>query len=68
MLSGLSRSSIYGHIRDGVFPRPVTLGPRMVAWLLSEVIAVNMARIRGIPDDEIRSLVQNLAIARQNVA
>jgi predicted DNA-binding transcriptional regulator AlpA len=32
-LTGLSKSFVYGGIRDGVFPPPdVKLGPRAVAW------------------------------------
>ncbi len=35
--TGLSRSTIYQYIKDGVFPKPVALGPRAVGWLESEV-------------------------------
>ncbi|MCB1943977.1 MAG: AlpA family transcriptional regulator, partial [Candidatus Accumulibacter sp.] len=35
--TGLSRSTIYLRIADGSFPRPVSLGPRAVGWLESEV-------------------------------
>ncbi|MBE0625477.1 MAG: AlpA family transcriptional regulator [Burkholderiales bacterium] len=35
--TGLSRSTIYQYIKDGVFPKPVLLGPRAVGWLESEV-------------------------------
>jgi len=47
--TGLSRSMIYQYIKDGVFPKPMPLGPRAVGWLESEVsewIAgrVNIAR------------------------
>ncbi|MBE0624548.1 MAG: AlpA family transcriptional regulator [Burkholderiales bacterium] len=35
--TGLSRSTIYQYIKDGVFPKPVPLGPRAVGWLESEV-------------------------------
>jgi len=31
--TGLSRSTIYQYIKDGVFPKPVPLGPRAVGWL-----------------------------------
>lgn len=37
MRTGLSRSTIYQYIKDGVFPKPVPLGPRAVGWLESEV-------------------------------
>jgi prophage regulatory protein len=34
---GLSRSSIYLRISEGNFPRPVSLGPRAVGWVRSDV-------------------------------
>ena len=33
----LSRSSIYDYVDRGLFPKPVKLGARSVAWVLSEV-------------------------------
>ena len=35
--TGLSRSTIYLHIKKGVFPKPVPLGPRAVGWLESDI-------------------------------
>ena len=35
--TGLSRSTIYQYVKDGMFPKPVPLGPRAVGWLESEV-------------------------------
>jgi prophage regulatory protein len=37
--TGLSRSTIYQQINDGVFPSPVSLGARAVGWLESEINA-----------------------------
>ncbi|RUO78934.1 transcriptional regulator [Idiomarina tyrosinivorans] len=37
-LTTLSRSSIYRLIKDGMFPAPVNLGYRSVAWVEREVI------------------------------
>lgn len=37
--TGLSRSSIYGYVELGLFPRQRRLGPRRVGWLASEVRA-----------------------------
>lgn len=34
---GHARSTLYGWIETGRFPRPVRTGPRSVAWLESEV-------------------------------
>jgi prophage regulatory protein len=35
--TGLSRSTIYLHVADGSFPRPVSLGARAVGWVESEI-------------------------------
>ena len=35
--TGLSRSTIYLYIKDGLFPKPIALGPRAVGWIESEV-------------------------------
>ena len=36
-LTGLSRSTIYMRIAQGLFPKPVSLGSRAVGWRSSEV-------------------------------
>lgn len=66
--TGLSRSSIYLRIAQGVFPRPVSLGGRAVGWPASEVAALNAARIAGKSNAEIRDLVVKLEAARKAVA
>ena len=35
--TGLSRSTIYLHVADGSFPRPVSLGVRAVGWVESDI-------------------------------
>ncbi len=66
--SGYSRSTIYLRIAQGLWPKPVNLGVRMVGWPNSEVTAMNAARIAGKTDDEIRALVIKLEAARKAVA
>jgi len=61
---GLSRSTIYLRVSQGLFTQPVSLGPRAVGWPASEVAAINAARIAGKPDEEIRELVAQLEAAR----
>ena len=61
---GLSRSTIYLRVSQGLFTQPVSLGPRAVGWPASEVAAINAARIAGKSDDEIRALVAQLHSAR----
>lgn len=65
--SGASRSTIYLRIQQGLWTKPVKLGPRSVAWPASEVAALNAARIAGMADTEIRALVAKLEAARKSV-
>ena len=43
--TGLSRSTIYLRVSQGVFPAPVSLGGRAVGWIEAEVNAWLTARI-----------------------
>jgi prophage regulatory protein len=45
VLTGKSRSSIYDAIKEGTFPRQITLGPRAVGWLESSIDAWIQSRI-----------------------
>jgi prophage regulatory protein len=62
--TGLSRSTIYLRIANGVFTHPVSLGARAVGWPAHEVAALNAARIAGKLETEIRELVVKLEAAR----
>lgn len=64
--TGASRSTIYLRIQQGLWPKPVKLGPRSVAWPASEVAALNAARIAGMADAEIRVLVATLEADRKS--
>src|SRR6516162_5775216 len=44
----LSRSTIYLLASKGEFPKPVSIGPRAVAWVESEVDASAKAKIGGV--------------------
>jgi prophage regulatory protein len=63
--TGESRSTRYNRIGEGLFPKPVRLGPRSVGWPEEEVRALNAARIAGKTNDEIRALVHKLHAARK---
>ena len=63
--SGLSRSTIYLRIAEGLWTRPVRLGARAVGWPSDEVAAINAARIAGKTDEEVRALVAKLEAARK---
>jgi prophage regulatory protein len=43
--TGLPRSTIYEMVGKGVFPKQVSLSPRAVGWVESEVIDWQRARI-----------------------
>jgi prophage regulatory protein len=64
--TGLSRSTIYLRITQGLWTKPISLGARAVGWPSSEVAAINAARIAGKTDDEIRALVLRLEAARKS--
>ena len=68
LATGLSRSTLYLRIAQGVFTHPVSLGGRAVGWPANEVAALNAARIAGKADAEIRVLVAQLETARKAVA
>lgn len=65
--SGLSRSTLYLRITQGLWTKPISLGGRSVGWPASEVITLNAARIAGKTDDEMRVLVQTLEADRKKV-
>ncbi len=64
---GKSRSTHYHDIQHGLFTRPVPIGARAVGWPLSEVVALNAARIAGKTDDDIRELVARLEADRKRI-
>ena len=66
--AGLSRSTIYLRISQGLWTKPVSLGSRAVGWPSGDVAAINAARIAGKSDDEVRALVVKLEDARKNAA
>ncbi len=65
--SGLSRSTLYLRIAQGLWTKPVSLGGRTVGWPACEVATLNAARIAGQTDAEIRALVLSLQAGRTAV-
>ncbi|CAG4896709.1 helix-turn-helix transcriptional regulator [Paraburkholderia saeva] len=51
---GLSRSTIYQRIKDGTFPKAISLGGRMVGWRASdiELFLVDPAGYRAPPEPD----------------
>ena len=64
--SGLSRSTIYLRIAQGLWTKPVSLGARAVGWPADEIEAINAARIAGKTDEEVRALVSKLEASRKD--
>lgn len=64
-LCGLARSSLYARINNGLWPKPVSLGGRAVAWPANEIAAVNAARIAGKSNEEVRLIISELEAARK---
>ena len=65
---GRSRSAHYLDIQQGLFTRPVAIGLRAVGWPAAEVAALNLARIAGKTEEEVRALVVKLEAARKTTA
>ncbi len=66
--SGLSRSTIYLRMQQGLWTKPVNLGARAIGWPASEVATLNAARIAGKTNDEMRALVAKLENERKHAA
>jgi prophage regulatory protein len=48
--TGLSKSTIYARISEGTFPKQVSLGPRLVVWVESDIqnwISEQVSAARG---------------------
>lgn len=63
--TGYSRSTLYLRMAQGLWPKPVNIGPRAVGWPAAEVAAMNAAIIAGKSADDIRTIVIRLLSARK---
>lgn len=66
--TGLSKSTLYNRIKDGLFPTPVSLGARAVAFVASEINAVLQAMIEEKTQAQIKVLVSSLIQQRKKSA
>ncbi len=64
----ISRSTTYLREAQGLLPRPVKCGPRLVAWPSHEISAIAAAMVSGKSDEEIKALVTKLEGERTNAA
>jgi len=62
---GISKSTLHNLINTGLFPAPIQIGSRSVAWPSNEVETLINAKIAGKSLDEIRLLVKVLVKKRK---
>lgn len=65
-LLGISNTTFYRRIKDGLLPPPFNLGCRAVGWLEHEIEKVIAARVAGKTDEEVKTLVSELVAARKS--
>lgn len=53
--TGLARSTIYLHIKQGSFPKPIQLGGNSVGWLTSDIDAWIDERVAARNESEARA-------------
>ena len=59
--------TVWHHVKNGLLPKPIKIGPRAVGWLSDEIEAVMNARIAGKGDAEIKALIVDLELRRAEV-
>ena len=64
--TGLSKSTIYLRIKEGLFPPPIPLGRRARGWPISEVTTINKARAAQASEPQIKALVLKLIEERNS--
>ena len=62
-----SDASVSNAVRDGLLTKPVQLGPRSVGWPDFEIDEINLARVAGKSDAEIKALVIRLHAKRSEL-
>jgi prophage regulatory protein len=62
---GCCRATVYGQIKQGLLPKPIKLGERMVVWSRDEINKIIAARLAGYDGDIIKALVERLMTDRK---
>ncbi len=65
---GVSTATYYEWISKGLMTPGVSIGLRSVAWPDHELQKLARARVAGQSEEEIKSLVQSLIVARAQMA
>jgi prophage regulatory protein len=63
----ISRSNLYKKIEQGLWPKPINLGARAVAWISTENEQLLNAMIAGQSQEEIKQLVKALEESRKQL-
>ena len=63
---GMGKATVYDHIKEGLLPPPVNVGPKSSAWPSNEIERVVAARIAGKSDAEVRVIVERMVGERQH--
>jgi prophage regulatory protein len=63
--TGKTRSPWYQDIARGLMTRSVKISRRAAGWPRDEVVAITQARIAGLSEDAIRTLVDKLHAKRK---
>jgi len=66
-LSGYSRSMLYSLISSELYPKPVKIGERAVAWPSYEVEQMSQAIISNKTREQRRELVSSLEAKRESL-
>jgi prophage regulatory protein len=56
-IQGIGKTNLQNRINEGLFPEPISIGGRAVAWPSYEVESITNALIAGKSPSEIRQLV-----------
>jgi prophage regulatory protein len=59
-----SRAAYYRDVNDGLWPKPLRMGPKSPGFLDHEIDTMLAARAAGLGDDEIRQLVKKIEADR----
>ena len=62
---GIKKSSLSNRIHDGLFPPPISMGLRAIAWAEHEVEQVIKATVAGKDDDYMKCLVKHIVKQRK---
>ena len=62
---GYARSTRYRQVHQGLLPPPVNIGPKAGGWPVREIELIEAARAAGCRDADIRLLVAQLLMERQ---